>query len=1838
MEIRVLGQAVSGRYRNLDLAFARGGMSLPAGSVVSMIPSSDWPNLRPGTRRLVYGGRLRLQGLLAASGPGMVPLEAELPGGVRLRTDVRVAEAYSMSVALRHAGDGTFDADVAVMKDGRPYGGAPVRFLACPEISGLGPRARKADSGGTVRISGLRILGAGAVLKAAVDGWHRVEAPLFPGEGEAYGGPGGSGSDAPAAAESVVRGRAVRGLGVGEDWSGNWDEGSRTGDDVSGNWDDEFRTEEDVSGNGDDESLTVDDGSGNGDDESRTGDDGSGNGEAGPCGEGLVPDGPGADGWEAYAYMDGEGCGSPGDEETFLALKAGGGGRAGPSRGTAERVVGSPDARGDSRRAARRPYGGGGAHTMAGSAGRDASLEDRVLEMAASAGSDPFADAVLGWLSRYGKARLELGAGPGGVTGAIDFLYPFFDGEKLTLFGQAGARTARDGRSLANFGLGARMFPGGGQGLGANAFLDWDLGRGHGRAGVGAEYWREFFSLHANAYWPVTGWKISEDYAGAVERPASGWDLTARGYPLSDDRLTLSAGYESWKGSSVFGRGLYDDPANPTKRRGSWVWGARFMPLPGLSLNMDYRDGAEKGFSGSLVYTVTLDGTGGAGGSSQSSFLSPSPSWSLASSPSSSPLSSSSMSSSNLSSSSSNPSSSSSNPSSSGPAGLSGSGSVSGSGNGSGSGPGSGSGTESGSGTGLGTGTGSGSVSGPGSGSGPGSVSGSWYGSGSGGGSGFDPRSRRHDFVQRRYDMPLEYRARARYVIRLVRCGDGVCRFRVTNSLGVAWGHLAVGARAVTDGFAAADPSTGSPSGSFTTDGDGYFEVLLLPEPGVAEGTLRVSAGDAEADFRVVFGEESGTYGRIRVIYVGREAANVHVFRVIGPDGGGVAGHRVGFTVGTGIPVVDPGSGKPREFFSSDPAGYIRIGIASADPGERECVVTADPDGGDPEDFPVELAYVLELSAEPLELPYPESRKVVFTPRANGAGLAPGTLVRFVSEGADADFEGLPELAETDADGKIEAVLKPLKEGELAPVSVVSGGERSNAVTFRAVAGGPLVLAADRESLGYLSPRRTVFTLRLNGGELPEGTGVTFEPGSPSGFRGLPSGAVTGPGGAVAAEALEAAVPSGPLTVRARAGERVSGPVEFAVDLDGQLELSASREDLELGRTVEVVLTLRYRGEPLPEGTEAGFVFVPSDLAGLPSTAAVSAGGTVTVLLEARSSGTITVSAELGGLGSNRVDFAADAAGDLGLSAGRDALEFLEPTPAVFTVSRGGVPLPEGSAVTLVPLEPATLAGLDGSFTTGPGGSFTVSGLTALKPRGPLRVRASAGGLESGPVGFGVDLNGDLSLAASRESLELGVPVPVTLTLRYGGKQLPAGTETGFLFREDELSGLPFRAATAAGGTVAADLEALVPRPVALSASLGTLVSNAVEFSVDASGPLTVAADRDSLEFTVPETVRFTVGAGGVPLPAGVRVTLAAEDPGRLAGLGGEWTTSEGGVIAVPSVTALWPEGPLAVTARALDLESGPAVFGVRLEGTLGLAASRDVLGLFEARETELGLTYRGAALPAGVPVSFLFDPSELGGLEASAAAGPGGTVAAALSALVPAGPVRLAAALGTLESAPVGFGVEMKGTLGLTATRDTLELFAPRFTELAVTLNGVPLPSGTAVAFSFGSDELEGLPASAETGPGGKVAASLAALTAGEPVLVAASAGGLDSNPVGFGVEMLAEHLGMDWILDPATPYHSGDIVEEYAMFPCESYRGSFSFAYRGKALGGTSMSLRGTGLPPGGVSFVTDQSGSASFPVGYTDPSDEKYMADPWWHLDAGSSSMLVRGPIPTYFHPCL
>ena len=214
-------------------------------------------------------------------------------------------------------------------------------------------------------------------------------------------------------------------------------------------------------------------------------------------------------------------------------------------------------------------------------------VSDQLQSMATNMLSNQASNALQQWLGQYGHARVQLGVDKDFSlkSSKYDFLAPLVDRENSLFFLQNSIHRTDD-RTQTNVGLGLRYFADDYM-LGGNTFWDYDISRGHSRAGVGVEYWRNYVKLAANNYFRLSGWKDSKDFNDYDERTANGWDLRAEAYLPAYPQLGAKINYEKYYGDEValFGRNnLQKDPYAATV-------GLNYTPIPLLTLGAEHTRG-----------------------------------------------------------------------------------------------------------------------------------------------------------------------------------------------------------------------------------------------------------------------------------------------------------------------------------------------------------------------------------------------------------------------------------------------------------------------------------------------------------------------------------------------------------------------------------------------------------------------------------------------------------------------------------------------------------------------------------------------------------------------------------------------------------------------------------------------------------------------------------------------------------------------------------------------------------------------------------------------------------------------------------------------------------------------------------------------------------------------------------------------------------------------------------------------------------------------------------------------------------------------------------------------
>ncbi|EOQ2048421.1 inverse autotransporter IatD [Escherichia coli] len=198
--------------------------------------------------------------------------------------------------------------------------------------------------------------------------------------------------------------------------------------------------------------------------------------------------------------------------------------------------------------------------------------------------------AMTDWLNNFGTARISLGVDEDFSlkNSQFDFLHPWYDTPDYLLFSQHTLHRTDD-RTQINTGLGWRHFTSSWM-SGINLFFDHDLSRYHSRAGLGAEYWRDYLKLSSNAYIGLTGWRSAPELDNDFEaRPANGWDLRAEGWLPAWPQLGGKLVYEQYYGDEVALFDKNDRQSNPH----AITAGLNYTPFPLLTLSAEQRQGKQ---------------------------------------------------------------------------------------------------------------------------------------------------------------------------------------------------------------------------------------------------------------------------------------------------------------------------------------------------------------------------------------------------------------------------------------------------------------------------------------------------------------------------------------------------------------------------------------------------------------------------------------------------------------------------------------------------------------------------------------------------------------------------------------------------------------------------------------------------------------------------------------------------------------------------------------------------------------------------------------------------------------------------------------------------------------------------------------------------------------------------------------------------------------------------------------------------------------------------------------------------------------------------------------------
>ncbi len=215
---------------------------------------------------------------------------------------------------------------------------------------------------------------------------------------------------------------------------------------------------------------------------------------------------------------------------------------------------------------------------------------EQAANMARGWASSQASGAMTDWLSRFGTARITLGVDEDFSlkNSQFDFLHSWYETPDNLFFSQHTLHRT-DERTQINNGLGWRHFTPTWM-SGINFFFDHDLSRYHSRAGIGAEYWRDYLKLSSNGYLRLTNWRSAPELDNDYEaRPANGWDVRAEGWLPAWPHLGGKLVYEQYYGDEVALFDKDDRQSNPH----AITAGLNYTPFPLMTFSAEQRQGKQ---------------------------------------------------------------------------------------------------------------------------------------------------------------------------------------------------------------------------------------------------------------------------------------------------------------------------------------------------------------------------------------------------------------------------------------------------------------------------------------------------------------------------------------------------------------------------------------------------------------------------------------------------------------------------------------------------------------------------------------------------------------------------------------------------------------------------------------------------------------------------------------------------------------------------------------------------------------------------------------------------------------------------------------------------------------------------------------------------------------------------------------------------------------------------------------------------------------------------------------------------------------------------------------------
>ncbi|HAV9360672.1 TPA: inverse autotransporter adhesin YeeJ [Escherichia coli] len=215
---------------------------------------------------------------------------------------------------------------------------------------------------------------------------------------------------------------------------------------------------------------------------------------------------------------------------------------------------------------------------------------EQAANMARGWASSQASGAMTDWLSRFGTARITLGVDEDFSlkNSQFDFLHPWYKTPDNLFFSQHTLHRT-DERTQINNGLGWRHFTPTWM-SGINFFFDHDLSRYHSRAGIDAEYWRDYLKLSSNGYLRLTNWRSAPELDNDYEaRPANGWDVRAESWLPAWPHLGGKLVYEQYYGDEVALFDKDDRQSNPH----AITAGLNYTPFPLMTFSAEQRQGKQ---------------------------------------------------------------------------------------------------------------------------------------------------------------------------------------------------------------------------------------------------------------------------------------------------------------------------------------------------------------------------------------------------------------------------------------------------------------------------------------------------------------------------------------------------------------------------------------------------------------------------------------------------------------------------------------------------------------------------------------------------------------------------------------------------------------------------------------------------------------------------------------------------------------------------------------------------------------------------------------------------------------------------------------------------------------------------------------------------------------------------------------------------------------------------------------------------------------------------------------------------------------------------------------------